>query len=116
MLIYHAILPIATAIAVMTREMVQVMAEVEVTAAEVEGEPAAEEQQRPCPRRHQNFLGVGLVEEPVVPELVAVVLLETPMTTSNVAKKKSAVITTNQATAAYPYRFHSVGLQMNVWI
>ena len=101
----------------MIREMVQVMVEVlVVAAAEVVAEPAAEKQQGPCPRRHQNFLGVGLVEEPVVPELVAVVLRGTPMTTSNVAKKKSAVITANQATAVYPYRFHSVGLQMNVWI
>lgn len=99
----------------MTREMVQVMAE-ELAVAAAVVELAAVVLQRPCPRRHQNFLVVGLVEEPVVPELVAVVLRETPMTTSNVVKKKSAAITANQAIAVYPYRFHSVGLQMNVWI
>ena len=43
MLTYHVILPIATAIAVMIREMVQVMAEVLVgAAAVVVAEPAAE--------------------------------------------------------------------------
>ena len=116
MLTYHVILPIATAIAVMTREMVQVMAEVLVVAAaeEVVAEPAAEKQQGPCLCRHQNFLGVGLVEEPVVPEQVAVVLRETPMTASNVAKKKSAAITANQATAVYQYQLRSAGLQTNV--
>ena len=117
MLTYHVILPIATAIAVMIREMVQVMAEVLVgAAAVVVAEPAAEKQQEPCLCRHQNFLAEELEKEPVVPVLVAVVLQETPMTANNVAKKKSAAIMANQATAVYQYQLRSAGLQTNVWI
>ena len=97
----------------MIREIVQVLVG---AAAVVVAEPAAEKQQGPCLCRHQNFLGVELVEEPVVPEQVAVAPRETPMTASNVAKKKSAAITANQATAVYQYQLRSVGLQTNVWI
>ena len=48
--------------------------------------------------------------------LVAVVPQETPMTANNVAKKKSAAIMANQATAVYQYQLRSAGLQTNVWI